>query len=318
MSIHAEIWKRIKKYDHIIITSHLRADGDCVGSAIGLREIIKATFPKKDVKAIHENIDYLSFLGKSDEATDEEFKNALVISVDDANVSRAVDQRLTTGLELIKIDHHPNVEPFGTTINFVEEEKVACAEMIIDMFLVNKAKITPLGVEALFTGLVTDSGNFKYPGVTYETMYKVSMLYKLGLDAQKVYLELGRTTLEELNFKGWVLQNIKRTPNGVLYIKITPEDRERFNVSYDQASNMVNSMSGVDGSLIWILINEYNSDEIRCRVRSVKVPINEISASFGGGGHANASGIVVKSYEIVDQILDALDKVLKDYKELNI
>ena len=88
MSIHAEIWKRIKKYDHIIITSHLRADGDCVGSAIGLREIIKATFPKKDVKAIHENIDYLSFLGKSDEATDEEREEIIDMYLDSLDIKR--------------------------------------------------------------------------------------------------------------------------------------------------------------------------------------------------------------------------------------
>ena len=317
MSIYQEIWEKVKSYNSILVTSHLRADGDCVGSAIGLREIIKATFPEKNVKAIHENVGYLDFLGLSDEATDLEFEESLIISVDCADSGRTCDKRLLTGKEIIKIDHHPNHDPFGTTINFVEELRSSCAEMIVDIMLENDAKITPHGIEALFTGMVTDSGNFKYPGVNWETMYKVSLLYKMGLDAQKIYEELGKTTLEEMNFKGYVLQNVKRTPNGVLYVKITPEVRERFNVSYDEASNLVNSLSGVVGSYIWVLFNQYAPDEIRCRVRSIKVPINDIAASYGGGGHANAAGIIVSDYQAVDTILNDLDLRLKEYKELN-
>lgn len=311
MNIYKQIWKKIKQYDSIIITTHLRADGDCVGSGIGLREIIKASFPNKKVKCIHENLDYLDYLGKGDEATDEEFKESLIISVDCGNVSRAVDERLTTGLELIKIDHHPNIEPFGTEINFVQEEKCACAEMIFDLYLMNKgASITKLGIEALYTGIITDSGRFKYPGVDGNTMKKVGIMYDLGLDGNRILNLLDRTTLEELRFKGYVLSHLEKTKHGVIYIKITPETREEYNVSYDDASNMVNSMSGVEGSPIWILINEYKPDEIRCRVRSINVAINDVAQEFGGGGHANASGIVVHDYETVDKILEALDKKL--------
>ena len=311
MNIYKQIWKKIKQYDSIIITTHLRADGDCVGSGIGLREIIKASFPNKKVKCIHENLDYLDYLGKGDEATDEEFKESLIISVDCGNVSRAVDPRLTTGLELIKIDHHPNIEPFGTEINFVQEEKCACAEMIFDLYLMNKgASITKLGIEALYTGIITDSGRFKYPGVDGNTMKKVGIMYDLGLDGNRILNLLDRTTLEELRFKGYVLSHLEKTKHGVIYIKITPETREEYNVSYDDASNMVNSMSGVEGSPIWILINEYKPDEIRCRVRSINIAINDVAQEFGGGGHANASGIVVHDYETVDKILEALDKKL--------
>ncbi len=317
MSIYTEIWDKIKSYDSILVTSHLRADGDCVGCAIGLREMIKATFPLKKVKAIHENVKYLDFLGLADEATDLEFEESLVISVDCADRGRVCDKRVLTGKEIIKIDHHPNTDPFGTTINFVEEKRSSCAEMIVDVMLENDAKITPLGIEALFTGMVTDSGNFKYPGVNWETMYKVSLLYRMGLDAQKIYEELGKTTLEEMNFKGYVLQNVKKTPNGVLYIKISPEIRERFNVSYDEASNLVNSLSGVVGSYIWVLFNQYAPNEIRSRVRSIKVPINDIAALYGGGGHENAAGIIVSDFDTVDEILNALDLRLKEYKELN-
>ena len=312
MTIYDKIWKKIKEYNKIIITTHIRADGDCVGSGIGLRELIKTTYPEKDVKCLHENVDYLKFLGESDTCSDEEFKDALVISVDNASVRRASDPRLTTGKELIKIDHHPNNEPFGTEINFVQDDKCACAEMIFDLYLVNKkAKISELGVNAIFTGIVTDSGRFKYSGVTGDTMKKIGIMYDLGVDAVNIYEELEKVSLEELKFKGYVLSHLETTPNGVLYIKINEKIRNEFNVEYDEASNMVNSMSGVEGSPIWVLFNEYKEDEIRCRVRSFGVKINDVAEKYGGGGHENASGIVVNSYEIVDKILNDLDEKLK-------
>ena len=134
MNIYRQIYKEIKKNNKIIIVTHLRADGDCIGSAIGLREIIKNTFKDKDVKASYEYVGYLSYLGKCDEIEDKEFDEALIISVDNANITRANDKRILGHTNVIKIDHHPNHEPFGY-INFVEEEKSSCAEMIFDFFM---------------------------------------------------------------------------------------------------------------------------------------------------------------------------------------
>lgn len=318
MNIYKAIWKKIKENNKIIITSHIRADGDCVGCAIGLREIIKATYPQKDVRALYENLDYLDYLGKSDKAEDSEFPASLIISVDNSNIGRANDIRAKNGKEIIKIDHHPNTEPFGNEINFVDENKCACAEMIFDLYLMNRrAVISILGLEALFTGIVTDSGRFKYPGVTGATLEKVGMMYDMGLDGNKILNLLDEVTMEELRFKGFVLSNMETTEHGVLYIKIKPTDREKYNVAFDDASNMVNSMAGVKGSPIWVLFNEDKPDAIRCRVRSIGIPINDVCFKFGGGGHENAGGIVVKDYAGVDAILHDLDEKIIDINTKN-
>lgn len=312
MNIYKEIFKKIKSYDNIIITTHIRADGDCVGSAIGLREIIKANFPNKSVKALYENLSYISYLGKSDKAEDEEFKDALVISVDNASISRANDPRIVNGKEIIKIDHHPNREPFGTCINFVEEEKCAAAEMIFDLFLKSPHKaITKLGLEALFTGIVTDSGRFKYQGVTGETMYKVSLMYQMGLDATSILNKLDETEENVLRFKGFVLSHMEKSAGGILFIKIKEEDRKQFGIEYDDASNMVNAIAGVKGYPIWVLFNQYKEGEVRARVRSIGIKINDVAQNFGGGGHENASGIVLKSFEEADEVIKALEEKLK-------
>lgn len=309
-----EIYKEIKKANKIVITTHIRADGDCVGSSIGLREIIKSTFPEKTVKATYEYLGYLPFLGKPDNVTDEDFETSLIISVDNASLKRANDPRIAKSNNIIKIDHHPNVEPFGK-INWVEDERCACAEMIFDFYLRFKSnKISKLGIEALFTGIITDSGRFKYAGVTGNTLIKVGMMYQMGLDGSRILNILDETTLEELDFKGYVLTHLEKTENGVLYIKITPEAREKYNVTYDDASNMVGSLSNVKGYPIWALFNELSPTEIRCRVRSLGIKINDVCARFGGGGHENASGIVAKDYATVDEIIKSLDERAKEEK----
>jgi len=308
-----KIYKEIKKNNKILITTHLRADGDCVGSAIGLKEIIKAVYPNKTVKATYDNLSYLSYLPKADSITDDDYKTSLIISVDNASKSRANDQRLTevSDSRIIKIDHHPNREPFGY-INLVQEEKCACAEIIFDLFLnFPHRKISSIGIEALYTGIITDSGRFKYAGVTGDTLRKVGFMYELGLDAQKILNKLDEVSFEELKFKGYVLDNMQTTEHGVLYIKINSEIRDKYNVSYDVSSNMVNALANVSGHPIWILINEYKENEIRLRVRSLDIAINQVAEKFGGGGHKNASGIVVKDYETVEKILTELDLLLK-------
>lgn len=310
MNIVNKIFKEIKKFKKIIITTHVRADGDCVGSAIGLREIIKETYKDKIVKADHEYLSYLDYLGKPDKVEDDDFKDALVISVDNASLSRANDPRMKECKNIIKIDHHPNREPFGY-LSWVEEHRCATAEMIFEMVLRKRGlKISKLGIEALFTGIITDSGRFKYPEVNSNTFVLVGMMYHMGLDGNKIINYLDETTLKELDFKGYVLSNLKMTDHGVLYVNITKEAREKYDIKYDDASNMVGALSNVKGYPIWLLTNEFSDNEIRCRVRSLEIPINKVCEKFGGGGHANASGVIVDTYQKVEELIKELDNLL--------
>lgn len=312
MNIYKKIFNEIKKNKKIIITTHIRADGDCVGSAIGLKEMIKAMYKDKIVLATYESISYLPYLPKCDEISDEDFKDALVISVDNADLSRANDNRINTASKIIKIDHHPNRNLFGY-INFVEEEKCACAEMIFD-FLTNikHSAISILGLTAIFTGIMTDSGRLKYSGVTGDTYKKIGLMVDMGVDREVIFEALDKVTLTELKFKGFIFDNMKTTEHGLLYVKIKSSDREKYDIKYDEASNMVGELASVEGYPVWALFNEYKEDEVRCRIRSSRVVINDIAESFGGGGHAFASGIVTDSFGTVDKIIEAIDNKLKN------
>src|SRR5699024_242338 len=108
-----QIIDTIKKYDTIIIHRHVRPDPDALGSQNGLKEILLASFPNKKVYAVGEDDPSLTFLAEMDQIDDAVYKDALVITCDTANTARVSDQRYKLGEMIIKIDHHPNNDPYG-------------------------------------------------------------------------------------------------------------------------------------------------------------------------------------------------------------
>ena len=311
-----QIHEKIQAYQTIIITPHARPDGDCIGTALGLRNILRTTYPNKAVYAVGEETDYVKFLGKLDQIDDAVFKGALVIAVDTGNEERIADQRYKTGDFLIKIDHHINVSPYGD-IDYVDIHRPAAALIILDLFFLfeDTYRMTIEGAKALFTGTLTDTGRFKYPGVDGDTFRHIARLYDLGLDAQEIYRELDTKTEELVRFKGYVLLNYQKTDNGVAYIKITEELIQEYGVSIEEASSMVNELGVFEDSPIWVLLAEYEEKIVRARIRSKGPAINEIAAMFDGGGHALASGANLGTWERAEALLEVLDHHAKTYKE---
>lgn len=123
---------------------------------------------------------------------------------------------------------------------------------------------------------------------------------------------------EEFKFEGYVLNNIKITENGVAYIYIDKATMAEYGLSYEQASACVSYMDSIKNSLIWIaFIDSDRNDEIRVRLRSRFVTVNQIAEQYEGGGHACASGATVHSSEQMQELLAEADKVLGEYKATN-
>jgi phosphoesterase RecJ-like protein len=123
---------------------------------------------------------------------------------------------------------------------------------------------------------------------------------------------------EEFKFEGYVLNNIKITENGVAYIHIDGKTIEEFGLSLENASACVSYMDAIKNSLIWIaFIDTGKGDEIRVRLRSRFVTINELGERYEGGGHACAAGATVHSIEQMNELLSEADKLLGEYKKNN-
>ncbi len=321
MTAAREVLDTIKQYDRIIIFRHFRPDGDAVGSTKGLKRILELSFPEKEI--VLQNCDfsnYLSFLGTEEELYDDAFyQEALGIVIDTATAARISNQRFSLCKKLIKIDHHIDVEAYGD-INWVEDERCSSCELIAAFYdaMRDELKIDTEAATYLYAGLVTDSGRFRFREVSGDTMRLAGMLLDQGVDTDVLYANLYMKNFEEFRFQGYVLNHIKLTENGVAYVYINKETMAEYGLSFEQASACVSYMDSIKNSLIWLaFIDAENGKDIRVRLRSRFVTVNQIAEQYEGGGHACASGATVHSKEQMEELLALADRTLGEYKKTN-
>lgn len=309
------ILEKIKEYKKIIIHMHMRPDGDCTGAGFGLKYILQESFPEKEIYNVGETAEYVKFIGEVDSIPDETYKGALSIVVDTATKDRVADQRFTMGDYVIKIDHHIPVDQFGD-YNYVDTTRPATAQIILEFFLENQdvLKMTMPAARALYTGIITDTGRFKYRSVTADTFRDVAYLVDFGLDFTEILSRLDVKSENQMKLQGYVLQNFEKTPNGVAYIKMTPEVIQKYNVSLEEATALVNELSVLEDCPVWMLFAEYEGNIVRARLRSKGPAIDALANKYQGGGHKQACGANLGDWASVDKILADADELVKEYK----
>ena len=315
-----QILQKIKEYDRIMIFRHVRNDGDCVGATKGLKRILQLSFPQKEIYLIDkETAEYLAFMGPEDEdVADEIYESALGIVVDTASEARISNKKYKLCKEVIKIDHHIPLESYGV-MQWVEEERSSACEMIVDFYATFKdeLKIDSEAATYLYTGMVTDSGRFKYDGVSGETMRNAGLLLDVGVNTERLYARLYLEAFEYLKFKAYIYEKMQITENGVAYIYVDKAMQEKFDLTLEQASACVGTLDSIRGAICWIVFIENGDAEqsIRVRLRSRFVHINAIAEKYRGGGHACASGATLYGEEEIEALLRDADALVKEYKE---
>ena len=318
--IKLQILNKIKEYDRIMLFRHIRNDGDCVGATKGLKRLIELTWPEKEVYLIDADIsEYLAFLGSDDaEVSDELYANALGIVLDTASENRISNKKYTLCKELIKIDHHIPLENYGD-IFWVEEHRSSCCEMVVDFYrtFADELQLDSLGATYLYTGMVTDSGRFRYEGVNGDTLRCAASMLDIGIDTETLYANLYLDTYDALKFTAHVYEKMQQTENGVAYIFVDKAMQEQFGLTLEQAGTCVNDMDSIRGCLAWIAFIETGDEKntIRVRLRSRFVHINSIAEKYRGGGHACASGATLYGKDEIALLLRDADAHVKEYKE---
>lgn len=314
------ILDKIKAYDRIIIFRHKRPDGDAVGATKGLREILRLTYPEKEVYLNNADFsDYVSFLGDEDAPLpDEMYTDALGIVIDTATKERISNPKYELCRELCKIDHHIGVQSYAD-YEWVEEDKSSACEMIAEFYYTfkNELKINRDAATYIYTGMVTDSGRFRFRSVSGDTMRYAGMLLDMGIDLDHLYANLYMKEFHTLKFQAAVYNKMKITEHGVAYLYISRAMQERFGLTFEEACTSVSYMDSIKGSLIWIAFIETAECDVRVRLRSRFVTINQIAEKYNGGGHDCASGATVKNRAEMRRLLADADARLADYKANN-
>ncbi len=310
------ILKKIKEYNVITIHMHIRPDGDCYGAGFGLKNIIKESFPEKEVYVVGETAEYVKFIGEPDIISDDKFKGALSICVDTANQDRVSDQRFKLADYVIKIDHHIPVQDYGN-FQYVDTTRPAASQIILEFYLKYKdeLKFNMAAAQALYTGILTDTGRFKYRSVSAHTFRAVAFLIEYGLDFTSIISKLDIRSENLMKLQGYVLLNFKKTPNGVAYIEMKPELIDQFNVSLEEATSLVNELSTLEDCPVWMLFAEYENNIVRARLRSRAPAIDKLANKYDGGGHKLACGANLGNWDNVENLLKDADELVKEYKE---
>ena len=314
------ILDKIKQYDKIILFRHFRPDGDAIGSTKGLARILKLTYPEK--KIYLQNADYsnyLAFLGKEDELlADEEYADALGIVLDTATQERISNKKFNLCKELVKIDHHIPVQDYGVC-QWVEENRSSLCEMIAYFYetFQSELKIDKEAATYIYTGMVTDSGRFRFREVSGDTMRLAGLMLDQGVELDYVYSNLYLREFNSFKFESYAHKKMQVSENGVVSLFVTKRMKKKFGLSNEDASASVSYMEGIKGSLIWIAFIQTDDGAIRVRLRSRFVTVSELAERYHGGGHACAAGATVYSKKEMKQLLAEADALLKEYKENN-
>lgn len=309
-SEYIKVLELIKKYDTIIVHRHSNPDGDAIGSQVGLVGVLRANFPKKSIYQVGDGAGRYSFVKDSmpEEIGDEVFEGALCILLDMGAEHLVSDERYKKSAYTIRIDHHQHVENF-CDLEIVDTSAESCAGLVASIIKEWGLLMPSESAKALYTGMVTDSGRFRYDSTNAKTFQTASYLMEQGFDASDIYLNLYGDDLEMIKLRASFTLKISLTEHNVAYIYTTLDELKDINAStFTISRGMVNTMGEIKGVNTWVNFTE-TEEGVLCELRSKTQNINQIAVKYGGGGHVKASGAKVKDREEAMAMLSDLDKM---------
>ena len=305
-----QVLAQIRAYDTIIIHRHNRPDGDAIGSQIGLKHIILENFPGKTVYMVGDEAKRFAFLADSgmDTVPDEEYRGALAIILDTSAKALISDDRYTLAEKTVRIDHHIFCEQVAD-IEVTDTSFESCCGLIAQFALECGLRLDPVAAKSLYTGMVTDSGRFRYDATTARTFRLASFLMEQPFDTNELYGNLYADDFAKVRLRAQFVMKINFTPKNVAYIYTDLEEARALNVeTFTISREMVNTMANIRGVDIWVNFTE-TEEGVLCELRSSRYNINPIAVKYGGGGHAKASGATVKDRQTAMAMLADLDEM---------
>ena len=305
------ILNAITRYDTIIIHRHKNPDGDAMGSQIGLKHILMENFPEKKIYVVGDNAKFYGFMDDSqmDVIDDSVYEGALAVILDSGSRHLISDERYTLAAHTVRFDHHIFCEKIADD-EVVDTSYESCCGLVAQFALESGLRLNPQSAKALYTGMVTDSGRFRYDCTSARTFAIASKLLEQGIDTNDIFRKLYADTLESKKRKAQFIMKVQLTENNVAYIYTTREEFDAMGLdTFTVSRGMVNTMADIKGVGIWVNFTETEKG-VLCELRSSDLNINPIAVKYGGGGHAKASGATVADRETAMAMLADLDAML--------
>ncbi len=308
-----EILKAVKAHSTVIIHRHTSPDGDAMGSQLGLKALLKENFPDKEVYAVGDETKRFAFMegATMDDIADGKYEGALAIILDCGAPHLVSDERYRLAKTTARIDHHIFSGKFAD-IEVIATSYESCCGEITEFALESGLALSSTSAKALYTGMVTDSGRFRYDSTTSDTFRLASALLKEKFDLNGLYAELYADDFAYVRLKAQFVLKINFSAGGVAYIYTKKEELPAYGVdTFTVSRGMVATMADLKGVDVWVNFTE-TEESVLVEIRSNKYNINPVAVKYGGGGHAKASGASVKDYETAMALLADLDEIRRE------
>lgn len=307
------ILDEINKANSIVILTHENPDGDAIGSGLALYNALKDMGKNPDL-IIPEFPRTFEFLPGADEikkGSDIE-KYDLAISVDCATIKmlNGFANYFENAEVKISIDHHSTNTMFGD-INYVSPDAPACAQILIVLLNYFKIEVTKEIGTCILAGIITDTGGFKYSGVTAETFEFVAWLLNKGINVSKIYRKVLQTkTRANFELNRIASNRLEFFEDGkVAFTYITKEDEEEVNAESGDHEGIVETGRDIEGVEVSVFIRETDKG-CKISMRSNEyVNVSDVCLLLGGGGHIHAAGVTMQC-----TIEQAKEKILRQVK----
>jgi phosphoesterase RecJ-like protein len=313
-----EVLAELRTAEKLLLTTHENPDGDALGSLLAMHWIL-TQLGKESVMYMSPDEfplpwEYRSFTFEEDLVGEPppDVNERTIVFLDCGNIDRMpVDFLQADGLHILNIDHHHDNTRFGT-VNLVVPEASCTAEIVWRLARELGAEVTPPIADALYVGLVTDTGRFSYENTSPEAHRMAADLIEAGVEPHKVY----RRLFEDLPFRRLLLlqralASVERHDGGALTIAhVTKSDFEETGALETDSEGIVDHMRAVEGTSVAVLVRDLLADDrqgrrkVSLRATDGRVDVSRIAREMGGGGHPQAAGFSTElPYE---ELVDAL------------
>lgn len=306
----------------VAIAGHVHPDGDCVGSCIGLKLYLETCFP--DIKTtvyLEEFPESFCFLKGSGEvvhecSADEAYDVFFALDCgDEKRLGDAVKYFRTAG-NTVCIDHHISNKAFAR-VNYIEPDASSTSELVYT--LLEEAKVTKEIAEALYMGIIHDTGVFQYSCTSSRTMNIAGKLMDTGIDFSKIADDTyyTKTYVQNQILGRALLESITMLDGKIIFSAIRQKDMKFYGVTAKDLDGIVQQLRSTKGVEAALFLYEVSPQEFKVSMRSNgKIDVSQIACYFGGGGHVKAAGCTMQGsvYDVINNVVEQMHKQLEQVK----
>lgn len=286
------IKERLNAANKIVVASHVRPDGDAVGSLLGLGLALQDAGKSVQMVLVDGVPSSFKHLEGSELVVKEpNGEYDTFITVDCADFKRVGRVFENFGQPDINIDHHKTNEKFGR-LNLIEAEEVATAAILTNHLPEWNYPITKPIAAALLTGIITDTLGFRTSNTTPEALRQCAVLMETGVDMPDIYMRsLVKKSFPAAKYWGAGLSSMEQK-DGIVWGVLTLEDRKRSGYSGNDDADLINMISAIDGNKVGMIFVEQSDNHVKISWRALEpgIDVSQVAKHFKGGGHAAAAG----------------------------